>query len=61
MSNEEDLTPQDLAKKWRIKAETLAVWRMRGQGPEYYKIGEGQFARVRYKLSDVMAYEKKAT
>lgn len=49
------LTTADLAKRWRLHAVTLRMWRQRGQGPRFTKVG----GRVLYKLSDVITHEGK--
>ena len=52
------LTPKDLAKRWSIAVNTLAHWRMLGQGPKFTKMGDGIRARVRYRLLDIEEYER---
>jgi predicted DNA-binding transcriptional regulator AlpA len=37
-----------------LKPQTLACWRLRGDGPAFCKIGRA----VRYRLSDLAAYIK---
>jgi len=56
MSRDMFLTPAQLAARWggAVSVRTLANWRSVGKGPRYVKIG----GRVRYRLSDVEAYEK---
>lgn len=50
------LTTAELAKRWRLRTPTtLRMWRMRGQGPRFTKVG----GRVLYALSDVLSYERK--
>lgn len=48
------LTERDLATRWRWSVASLANQRSRGAGPRYLKIG----ASVRYRLSDVIAFER---
>ena len=48
------LTPDELSTRWRIAVSTLKNWRVQGRGPTFIKLGEN----VRYKLSDVLDYEK---
>lgn len=48
------LTNQDLSERLQIPAQSLAVWRMKGLGPKYFKAGR----HVRYRLSDVLAWEQ---
>lgn len=47
------LTPKELAGRWQVAAQSLANDRCAGRGPAYVKIG----SRVRYRLSDVLAWE----
>jgi hypothetical protein len=35
-----------------LKPQTLSVWRLKGCGPAFHKIG----TRIRYRLSDLAAY-----
>lgn len=49
------LTTADLAERWIMSEGTLENWRQRGLGPTFVKL-EGT---VRYRLSDVQAYENK--
>lgn len=43
----------ELGERLGIPAKTLAEWASRGQGPVYTKFGK----YVRYRLSDVIAWE----
>lgn len=47
------LRPEQFAERVGVSARTLANWRSAGIGPTYVKIG----ASVRYRLSDIEAYE----
>lgn len=47
------LSPIDLAQRWRCTVGHLANLRSESRGVTYLKIG----ASVRYRLSDVLAYE----
>lgn len=51
------LTPKSLAQRWSIKPETLQRWRVANMGPRYIKIG----GSVKYKIGDVIKYEKTRT
>jgi hypothetical protein len=51
------LTPDDLAKRWKVSLRTLEDRRTNGDGPPYIRLGAGPRARVRYRLSDIEAYE----
>jgi hypothetical protein len=43
------LTTEEAAEAFRLKAQTLAKWRLTGYGPRYLKIS----GRVRYTLEDL--------
>lgn len=47
------LLPQELAARWRMHRGSLANLRSAGTGPAFVKLG----AAVRYRLSDVIAFE----
>ena len=49
------LTAQQLADRWPQTLGTLAVWRCRGLGPAWSKIG----GRVVYYVDVIEAYENK--
>lgn len=49
-----NLTPEEVAARLRIKVETLYHWKLRGEGPKYFKAGR----RLRYRLADIEAYER---
>lgn len=53
------LSTKELAKRWDVHEGTIKNWRSQGKGPKFYKIGEGEKSRVRYKLEDIKSYEKK--
>jgi hypothetical protein len=54
------LTPEELAARWDYTVETLANWRAQNKGPRFVKLADKGTAKagVRYRLSDVEAYEK---
>ncbi len=52
---DEFLTTRELAERWKIKENTLAILRVNSNGCPYVKIGR----TVRYRLSDVVAYESR--
>jgi predicted DNA-binding transcriptional regulator AlpA len=49
-----DLSPRDLAGRYGLPLETVYTWNKTGRGPKYLKIGR----HVRYRLADVLAWEK---
>ena len=48
------LTPADLAGRWVVSTRTLARWRSARKGPTWLRL----HGRVRYRLADVLAYER---
>ncbi|HEX3246745.1 MAG TPA: helix-turn-helix domain-containing protein [Chloroflexota bacterium] len=48
------LTDTQLAARWQLSRGTLANQRSEGRGPAYLKLA----GRVRYRLSDIEAYER---
>lgn len=52
------LTPIELAKRWGLAPGTLSNMRSKGKGPAYFKVGEGLTSKVRYRLEDVIQYER---
>ena len=46
------LKAPEVARRLRIGARTLALWRWRGDGPPYLKLG----GRIRYSLADLNAW-----
>lgn len=56
------LTPDDLRERTGYSLATLARWRCEGRGPRYIKPGgPAKQARIRYRLSDVIAWEEAST
>ena len=53
------LTTEELAARWSMAPATLANWRTARprRGPRFIKIGD----QVRYKMSDILAYETRHT
>lgn len=51
---ERHLSMQDLADRCGVPLQTVRQWRMKGTGPRGMAIGK----YVRYRLSDVMAWEE---
>lgn len=53
------LTAAELADRLRLSMETLRDWRRAGKGPAYIRSeGEGDKATIRYRLTDVEAWEE---
>jgi hypothetical protein len=52
------LTPKELAERWKVQVGTLRKWRYLDTGPAYIKMGDGRNSQVRYRLNDVIDYEK---
>ena len=50
------LRERDLALRWHKSIRSLQRWRMEGSGPAYVRLG----GSIRYRLSDVRAYEAAA-
>ena len=46
------LTTPELARKLRLTPRTVAIWRVQGKGPPYFKLGRD----VRYSLADLNAW-----
>lgn len=46
------LTPPDLARKLGVAKQTLAVWRLKGTGPAFYRAG----SRILYRAADVESW-----
>ncbi len=51
------LTDKQLAERWNVHRQTLISWRAKATGPKFVKINN----QVRYKLSDVEAFEEANT
>jgi len=49
------LRPAELAERWRLKENTLAKWRVSGEGPRFIRFG---LRRILYPLTEVEAFEK---
>lgn len=54
------LTTDDLSDRWECSWQSVAIWRKNDTGCPYMKIHgeEGSLGTVRYRLSDVMAWEE---
>lgn len=49
------LNETQLAKRWGMTTRTLQLWRAKGKGPAFIRIGERS---IFYREEDVLAYEK---
>ncbi|MCA8254809.1 DNA-binding protein [Burkholderia sp. AU31624] len=49
-----NLLPKEAAERLRTTVGTLAVWRVKGQGPRYIKMGR----KVLYPLPEIEAFER---
>lgn len=49
MQTREFYTARQLAERLDVKPQTLAIWRMKGEGPTFLKVGRA----VRYRAADV--------
>lgn len=57
ISHPQLITPKALAERLGVTVETLKNWRNEGRGPNYVKFSPGSRGHVRYRLSDVIAWE----
>ena len=46
----------DAARLLGVQPGTLKIWRYRGTGPPYHRIGSGSTSPVAYRVSDLMAW-----
>ena len=54
------ITPAQLALRWNLNLNTLSQWRASGGGPAFLRLGDGERPRIRYRMSDILAYERRA-
>lgn len=52
------LTTQELAKRWQMNPVSIERLRKQGKGPRFVKITRGPRGAVRYRLTDIIAYER---
>lgn len=52
------ITSNELADRWGINEGSLRMMRVAGRGPRYLKLGTGPRPRIRYRLAEVVAFEK---
>jgi len=53
-----NLTATQLAERWSLSTGTLENWRGQNKGPAFIKLGESKGARILYRMSDVLSFEK---
>jgi hypothetical protein len=53
---DEMLNDKQAAKILGVKPSTMRIWRCRGIGPSYHKLGNGVRARTRYTRGDLEAF-----
>lgn len=58
---EKMLTAEEIAARWRMSEQTLALWRKLGKGPKYIKLGNARSSTILYKLKDILQYEETMT
>jgi predicted site-specific integrase-resolvase len=51
--SEQLLKPKELAERWGVSLNTLAIWRSKGKGAKFVKIGG-----VRYPIEEVQKFEQ---
>lgn len=56
----EYLSTTEAAEFIGVSINTLAIWRYRGHGPTYYKVGDHPGGAVIYRTSDISAFLKAA-
>lgn len=53
------LTTIELAARWKMAVGSLENWRQQKKGPRFIKMGGAKNADVRYRITDVEAFERK--
>ena len=49
------LTPEELAERWKIKTQTLKLWRTSNKGPKFIRFSH---KKVLYRLKDIRDFEE---
>jgi predicted DNA-binding transcriptional regulator AlpA len=50
------LNERDLAARLQLSVKCIQMWRLKGKGPAFLKLGRG--GAVRYRLTDVLTWEE---
>ncbi len=58
--NDQMLTPAEMAALLNVSVPTLARWRVTGGGPPFIKLGVDRRSSVRYRLSAIREYLRRA-
>jgi hypothetical protein len=53
------LSPAELAAREGVSVWTVYDWNYQGTGPRFFRTGTSPGGRVRYRLADVEAWERK--
>lgn len=52
------LSTEELAERYAVPLKTIYMWNHRGTGPKYLRLGGSNGRSVRYRLADVVAWER---
>ncbi len=55
------LTNEEAAALLGIKPNTLEIWRTKGKGPKFIKLGDSKQAAIRYLRCEVLAWREAQT
>jgi len=53
-----NLTTRELADRIGVSPELVKIWRKRGTGPRWMKLGDAQNSPVRYPIAEVERWER---
>ena len=56
--SKQNMTTKEAAEHLGVNAKTLARWRGKKRGPQFYKIGDGWFSPIVYSVADLDAWAK---
>lgn len=54
------ITTLELAARWAVDPDTVRAWRVDGVGPPWLKLNPGRRGAVRYRLEDILEWERRA-